>query len=63
MKTFHVTLNWHGELHQFTIRATQPWIAAKNAVYGLAKKLGRARSTVSLHLNDGDKVIVKEVRE
>uniref|UniRef100_A0A6M3KZH6 Uncharacterized protein n=1 Tax=viral metagenome TaxID=1070528 RepID=A0A6M3KZH6_9ZZZZ len=63
MKTYKVTLNYHGELHVFHTKTSRPDIAAKNAIYKLAQKLGRDLCYVNLHFNNGDKILVTEVKD
>ena len=63
MAKFKVILNYHGELHTIYTNTIRPDIAVNNAVYKLAKTLGRDLSFVRRHFWDGDRVTVQELEE
>uniref|UniRef100_A0A6M3LRM1 Uncharacterized protein n=1 Tax=viral metagenome TaxID=1070528 RepID=A0A6M3LRM1_9ZZZZ len=63
MPCYKVTLNWYDELVVFYTKTTRPDIAARNAVYKLAQKLGRDLSFVRPYFNHGDRILVTRVKE
>ena len=62
-KVFRVKLNWHGEIYEFTTITTRPDIAARNAIYKLAQKLGRNLCFVRQHFYDENKITVQQMAE
>ena len=60
--TFNVTLNWYGELHNFTmIQASNEKQASMKCMYGLAKKLGKDVGPVRRYFSSGDRIKVEKV--
>jgi len=62
VKPFLVTLNYHKEVHKIRTSANTPEKAKQNAITRLAKKLGVTRFIVNYHVHEGDKIIIKEIR-
>jgi len=60
-KVFRVKLNWHGEIYEFTTITTRSDIAARNAIFKLAQKLGRDLSFVRQHFYDEKKITVQQI--
>ncbi len=58
---FEVKFNWQGEVHVFrSLKPTQIQ-AYRACVTALAKKLGRTRLSVQMHLAEGNRFEIKEV--
>ena len=60
-KVFRVKLNWHGEIYEFTTITTRSDIAARNAIFKLAQKLGRDLYFVRQHFYDEKKITVQQI--
>ena len=58
--TYKVTLNYHGELHEFYTTTTSQRHALKNAQYQLAQKLGKDLAFVQRHFWTGDKYSIRK---
>ncbi|MCP3924856.1 MAG: hypothetical protein GY714_19940 [Desulfobacterales bacterium] len=63
MKSYKVTINWHGERFYFKANSMTEQGALRNAMWGLSKRLQVSYSSVKFHTMDSqkDRWKVKEI--